>query len=474
MKDNQESVMKMFNLPSYTKNKTFAEASKAINDRYKGQDDPDSQATLAELQGRLQQAQEYVKKQSEPSTPTDPEMDQNQNFLGGDKDGGGAGGYASAATGALELGQMAFGKTGIDTSGASAAPEVQSKGGAALGGAAKGAQAGMAFGPWGAAIGGVVGGVAGLIGRGKAAEDANEADIQHTGMLDKKNNNPYYKGGKLNKYEGGGLEDEMYDPNDVASFVQDVDDRSYLNNLTKSLDEPEVYSGVNEFVNKVDARSAEKTAHDAAQDTAQDDPAKFNPGKLLRYAPAAMNAAQLLGLKKPKQEGRDRLGNVYEKNYVDEKSLQNVVGQDVAGMRDRIVSASGGSGSTARANLLASQLKGTQALSDAYIKAEGVNRAEDTKAQDFKLNVDERNLIQSNLAKEINARNKGAYDTQKSKLLAQLGDDLGGVGQEELFKEFPELMGMDFNTRGEYIKKIQADKAKKKAAKKLAKAAKNV
>jgi hypothetical protein len=33
-------------------------------------------------------------------------------------------------------------------------------------------------------------------------------------------------------------------------------------------------------------------------------------------------------------------------------------------------------------------------------------------------------------------------------------------------------MGMDYNQRGEYIAKIKADKAKKDAAKKLARAAK--
>ena len=48
-------------------------------------------------------------------------------------------------------------------------------------------------------------------------------------------------------------------------------------------------------------------------------------------------------------------------------------------------------------------------------------------------------------------------------MIAQLGDDLGGIGQEELFKQYPELMGMDYNARGEYLAKIKADKAAKKA-----------
>mgnify|MGYP006399304429 CR=1 FL=1 len=37
MKNNQDSVLKQFNLPSYIKGKTFAEASEAINKRFKPQ-----------------------------------------------------------------------------------------------------------------------------------------------------------------------------------------------------------------------------------------------------------------------------------------------------------------------------------------------------------------------------------------------------------------------------------------------------
>ena len=504
MKDNkEESIMKMFNLPSYTKGKTFAEASEAINKKFKGQNDPDSQNTLKELQTRLQQAQEYIKKQSEP-TPTsvnpDPmapagrmsdQSEQNiseeamgaaggqspgANIMGamGANDGGGpnqyflggllgakgdmpnAAGIAGMATTALDLGRTAFGKPNIDTSGISSAPDVQSKGGAAAGGAMKGAQAGMSFGPWGAAIGGVVGGVAGLVGRGKQADAANEAAINNAGAMDKQFNNTYEGGGSLRYL------DPLYAKPREAQFKVDLRPNNMGMVAAPTLQD--------QMKSNIEASKGVASTFDLGTQST-DTGAKFNPGALLRYAPAATNALQLATLKKPAQESYDRLGNVYNEQRVDERSLQNVVGQDVAGMRDRIVNASGGSQGAARASLIASQLQGTKALSDAYMNAEGVNRGESQKAQDFKFNVDRTNLGQSNMEIEANARNQGAYDTQKSKLMAQLGDDLGGIGQEELFKQYPELMGMDYNTRGEYLAKIKADKEKKDAARKVAKMA---
>ena len=177
-------IIKKFNLPTYVKGKTFSEASALIAKRFKDRNSPEDIATLNDLQGRLQQAQENIKAMQEARTkpqqvatvssyetgaePSGSEPASNQLDHGGSLDpsdkGVGIGGYMQAATGAMDLANMAFGDTGIDTSGRTAAPDVPSQGAAAASGAMKGAQAGMAFGPWGAAAGGVIGGVAGLIG----------------------------------------------------------------------------------------------------------------------------------------------------------------------------------------------------------------------------------------------------------------------------------------------------------------------
>ncbi len=50
------------------------------------------------------------------------------------------------------------------------------------------------------------------------------------------------------------------------------------------------------------------------------------------------------------------------------------------------------------------------------------------------------NIGQYNLEQDINDKNIGNYDTQKSKLQAQLGNDIGGIGKEQLFKQYPKML----------------------------------
>jgi hypothetical protein len=116
----------------------------------------------------------------------------------------GVGAYLGAATGAMELGQMAFGPTGIDTSGSSPPPDVPSQGAAAASGMMKGAAAGAAFGPWGAAIGGGVGAVAGFVGQGKMKNDAEDASRQYDANIHNQASNSYDKGGDLNSQVNAG------------------------------------------------------------------------------------------------------------------------------------------------------------------------------------------------------------------------------------------------------------------------------
>lgn len=201
-------LLTQFNLPSYTKGKSFAQASKDIEAKFKGRNDKASIETKQELLERLSQAQEYLKQQNESINPNNTFNDggliqgvnelnpngvtnltTNSNIqgisgplnLGGQQgdtgdtgEGPGVGAYIGAAQGALELGNMAFGKSGIDTTGATKAPEVK-VGNSIASGTLKGAQTGMAFGPLGAGIGAGVGAIAGLIGGGKAKKDAIEA-----------------------------------------------------------------------------------------------------------------------------------------------------------------------------------------------------------------------------------------------------------------------------------------------------------
>ena len=557
MKKKQESVMDMFNLPSFTKGKTFAEASKAIAKQFEGRSDKESVETQKELQGRLQQAQEYIKAKSQPQSQSqgpqhqmpdgsmmpgaqhsEPQAQQpmamggklgqesNDYFLGGitsmlGGDGGagaaggaeaagaaagggpGPGGYLQAATGAMELGKMAFGKPNVDTSGAVDPGKGTSKGGAALGGAMKGSQAGMAFGPWGAAVGGVLGGAAGLIGGGKAQKAETEAEIQNTALLNKGNNNRYDLGGFMKNtdpnelikmlgqnqmHEGGALGHTH--PEEISPFQQSVlDSESFY--AAKDKKAAAAHSASNDyFAGEADKKAAFDADPNAAafkkmglddesldmqemedqtlenegigswlktqKTTTTDDKeegSKYDPSTLLRYAPAVTDAYQLAALEKPEEVSRDKLGNKYQSQQVDEKTLQRTVQEGINNQRDAILSSSGGSQSAARANLLGLSLQGTKAMSAAMAQASEQNRADNRVAQNFNLNVDQTNLQQSNAEKLANEQNQGAYDTQKSQLISQLGSNLGEVGKEQLFKKYPELMGLDFNSMGKYLKR---------------------
>lgn len=512
-------IIKKFNLPTFVKGKSFSEASALIAKRFEGRNSPEDIATLNELQGRLQQAQEFVKAEQEKRTrpqqvatvssqetgaePLGSEPASNQyeggggifaslkGMLGGGGgegaegaggEGPGVGGYMQAAGGAMELANMAFGDKGIDTSGATAAPDVPSKGASTAMGAMKGAQAGKAFGPWGTAIGGVLGGAAGFIGGGKAQEEAQEADVNYDLNLHNKASNSYKSGGQLlaNMYEHGGPHNTDNPYADTEALIAEMRGASNKSRFAQmglddaSLDAIEregELNDLNEFSSTLPDPNINPLGNDSdvTLDPAPENETKFNPTELLRYAPAAMNLAQLANLKKPDKVGLDRLGNKYEEQLVDEKGLQNVVQEGVLNTRDALIESSGGSGSTARANLLASQLQGQKAQSQAYQQAGAENRQEKRKAQEFDLGVDQTNLGQSNQEKNINLQLEAGYQTNKSKLMSQLGDDLGGIGQEELFKRYPELMGLSYGSKGQHL----ASEKKKKAAKKAARKQKN-
>ena len=212
-------IIKKFKLPSYLKGKSFAQASKALDDRFKDRTDPESLQTLNEMQQRLQQAQEYVKsEQMKMSQPKSQEMmgegmqdnsfgyggykktKSNKYELGGLMDLLGKSGNMDKGLGMIssvaDMANTAVGDSGIDTSGKTTAPDVNVTG-ATIGGAMKGAKAGMALGPVGAAGGALLGGVSSLFGANKAKRDAEEARFNNTASQRSASVNSYKKGGPL-------------------------------------------------------------------------------------------------------------------------------------------------------------------------------------------------------------------------------------------------------------------------------------
>jgi hypothetical protein len=159
-----------------------------------------------------------------------------------------------------------------------------------------------------------------------------------------------------------------------------------------------------------------------------------NAGNIARYAPIAANAYQLSQLKKPQGERLDRLGNRYKPEYVDEAALQNIADQTMNNSVNAI-GQSGASQGQLRSSILGSQLERTKAISDAYSQAAAQNRATNDRAQQFNLGVDQVNLQQSNVEKDINARDQAAYRNAKREYITGIGEGIGDVGNEQAYKK---------------------------------------
>ena len=69
-----QELTDQFNLPKYTKGKSFADASSMIMDKFRERKDPESKRTMTEMLDRLRQAQEFVKEQNK--TPEERQQEQ--------------------------------------------------------------------------------------------------------------------------------------------------------------------------------------------------------------------------------------------------------------------------------------------------------------------------------------------------------------------------------------------------------------
>lgn len=570
------NIIKMFNLPSYIRGKSFAEASKAIEKKFEGKTDKYSNDTKEVFMKRLSEAQEYTKMQEQPLNPS---QEANKMSTGGfansqfgaglQKDAtaeeisGTIGSGLGAASTALELGQTAFGNNGIDTSGATNLDgQNANQGGMAINGALQGAQAGMQFGPWGAAVGGVVGGAAGFIGGAKKKEDLKKGKMKNAIKTSNMFDNSYALGGLVDPVEDKTKSSrvKMNDPNRIPpsesngllnntqgysdnqwkkskndylkkslnewrkqktgntindnfsqtspqyrDFINSTETDFYKNNPRPILKREDYYGdnkmakggytndyftgGFPDFSNLFKMIQNKGISDDGGgatgsmststpsfnpamdfikQDTTQPysntsgetfnmpkpdkdnlDPLKRAVIEAGRLAPAAFNAYQLANLDKPEYEQLNRLDNRYVKDNFDEQSLINNINSNYN--KNYVKESSGGSLGAYAANSAAAELNKTRAISEGFQRGESINRQENTTAQQFNLGVDQQNLNQANLENDINARNEGNYDTQKSRLFSQLGNDLGNIGKEQTFKQMVKDSGLCYDTSGAYI-----------------------
>jgi hypothetical protein len=471
-----ENIISQYNLPKSLVGKSVADATKYIDDKFKGRNDKISQSTKNGMLSKIAEAQEAMK-------PQEPEIEQESIDPSQMAFGGFAGstigqGFSEEATGAqqsnalgaglgvattgLDLGMTAFGKPTQNTDGLAASEKVN-KGGMIASGAVKGATAGMTFGPWGAAAGAVIGAGAGVLGSEKAEKAALQNSNAYASNQNRQYSDQYAYGGKVKKMADGGYYDNnrpyfMTNPGPIkpVESIQNMTPSLGLVNELKPVDTTVPYTIGTQP--RIDVSNANRQITPGPSDL---DMLKYNAkkvgnyvnenaGNLARYAPIAANAYQLSQLKAPQGERLDRLSNRYKPEYVDEAALQNIADNTMNNSVNAI-GQSGASQGQLRSSIIGSQLQRTKALSDAYSNAAAQNRATNDRAQTFNLGVDQVNLGQSTLEKDINARDQAAYRNEKSKYISAIGEGIGDVGKEQVQKKMIST-ATGYTYDGKYVK----------------------
>lgn len=484
-----------FGIPKSLAGKTVANATKIIDAKFKDRNDKISISTKNSMLSKLNQAQETIKAEQDqlaqaqqtnstmapedmmngqipqgmeeygeqPGQPDEPEQMayggyQNKMFLGGDESSQGLnalgdsfGGYAGVATTGLQIGSELFGKSKIDTSGASDTVDTMQSGAQqALSGAVSGAKAGSMFGPIGSGVGAAIGGISGLVGANKDRKALEQAainrnlrqyntkfsDFANGGNMYYDENNPYFttNPGQVvpfgqetvssNKFVRPAYEDtsneEFQTPSQSmlptatkAGFEKYYDENKPIENSKYGLNKEMLTRGIND---------------------------------LGRLAPVIGNAFQKIS--KPEVVNPILNTRKFNPEYVDEKQLQNsIAGQDTY---NAIQNANMSQGATTNA-ILGAGLNKNKAMSDAYIQANNQNRSMNLQGQSFDNSIDEANIARKINAEELTARNKGAYDSARSEKLNAITKGIGDVSKENMQRQIMNKV-TGYNTYGEYIK----------------------
>lgn len=459
-----KEMLKILNLPKSFEGKTIADASKFVDSKFKDRLDKISTTTKNSMLDKIAQVQEAekIRQQSEISNALDvnsTEMDlpNNQMFLGGDLDNIDDIATEDTPNPYLSGIQPAMNTINSLISGdKNQALNSGIKTGTTIAGSIIG-------GPIGGMVGGFVGDVAGNFLNKNANKKALLKERQKDSLIGANQfNNDFALGGPIRNPLEGTLDDNLL----TQQLSNQYNNQPFPNGQFKYNGEQPINTTQNWYDNNspymnMDRMNPINNTLGKANLKPAVDWAKNNFGDVLRYAPIAANAYQLSKLKSPDKEVLNRLDQRFTPEYVDERTLQNTIGSEYNNTINSISGATNGSLGALRSNLLGAGLNKTKALSDAYINTTSQNRAMNLQGQQFNLGVNQTNLNQDNLEKDINARNKGAFDTNKSRLIGQIGNDLGNIGKEEVYKKIArETLGYTWD--GEYW--IKPDGTKKSDA----------
>lgn len=470
-----KDLNKQFNIPTWVKGDTPSDEAKSIKKRFADRKDKASVETMEELLKAVADKQEYFKMQTSLANEATQVPDQmhgevpqgmEQFALGGiigqglaegatgaeqaDAMGAGIAGIGTA----VNLGQTAFGSSGVDTSGRTdVSGQTANQGGMALSGAMQGASAGMALGPVGAAVGGVVGGVAGLIGGGRKKKDLAEAasnnalmqNAQYSKMAYGGYTNDYADGGPMKAQTGGNIMEWMQNFQTAQGNNTEVGPAGSFaapNAPTVPSTQSPIGSPTGNTAGTTDP--TEKTRMGKGLDFL-----KKNAGNIAQYAPLVGSITDKID--KAPDPRRNQLDARFRPDMADEAALQNIAQNEYGNVSNALRSASGGSGAALRSNLLGASLNKTKALSNSYLQADNINRQQNQIGQQFNLGVDAQNLRQSNLDEADAQANEGAFQTAKSARRSAIYEDIGKIGTEEVNKKLvKEMFGYSWD--GKYYR----------------------
>lgn len=158
---------------------------------------------------------------------------------------------------------------------------------------------------------------------------------------------------------------------------------------------------------------------------------RINTNQMMRMMTPLGNLIQLGSLQEPV------MGNMHQdltkarRDYIDEAALVRGV-RNQGNTLNRAIQQSGMTEGARRANMLGANLNTQNAIGSAMLQAQQANRQIDAQADSMDAQTRQLNQRNRMLAEENYERDKGAYNTERSKLQSQIFTDIGNIGLEGL------------------------------------------
>lgn len=174
---------------------------------------------------------------------------------------------------------------------------------------------------------------------------------------------------------------------------------------------------------------------------------------MLRLSPVATTLSQLNSMKKPTY-GNPRLDTtVPERRYLDTESMVRGV-NEASNSAFGAINQTGMSEGARRNAIIAANLQRSKGIGEAMFRTSEYNQGVDNRADDIVRQTNSQNLTKLLQADENFARDTGAYNTERSKMIGSLGKSLGDIGLEGRNADVLGKM-YGYSTKGDYLEAMQ-------------------